>query len=223
MSPLAAAARAGMEATRLVLIRHGETDWNAQSRLQGQLDVPLNARGRQQAATLAGALRHEGLSAVISSDLSRARDTAAVLTHALGLPLSLDSGLRERCFGVLQGLTRQQIDQQQPALARRWHRREPDFAPEGAESLRDFQARCLATVARLTATHAGRSIALVSHGGVLDGLYRAATGQALDAPRSWALGNAGINRLLHTPQALVLVGWGDSAHLDGLALDEAAG
>ena len=156
MSPLAAAAaRAGMEATRLVLIRHGETDWNAQSRLQG--------------------------------------------------------------------LTRQQTDQQQPALARRWHRREPDFGPEGAESLRDFQARCLAPVARLAATDAGRSMALVSHGGVLDGRYRAATGRALDASRSWALGNAGINRLLHTPQALVLVGWGDSAHRDGLALDEAAG
>ena len=218
-----AEAGAGPELTRLILIRHGETDWNAQARLQGQLDVPLNARGRRQAASLAEALRHEGLSAVISSDLSRARDTASALASALGLPLALDVGLRERCFGVLQGLTRQQMDQHQPLLARRWHRREPDFAPEGAESLRDFQARCLATVARLAATHAGRCLALVSHGGVLDGLYRAATGQALDAPRSWALGNAAINRLLHTPQGLVLVGWGDSAHLDGLALDEAAG
>jgi probable phosphoglycerate mutase len=211
-----------VQATRIIAIRHGETAWNAEARLQGQLDIPLNPRGQRQAATLAGALRDEGLAAVYASDLGRAWHTARALAEPLGLPLVADIGLRERCFGMLEGMTRQQIDQDWPELARRWHSREPDFAPDGAESLRGFQARCVASVARLAAAHAGQVIALVSHGGVLDALYRAATHVALDAPRSWQLGNAAINRLLHSDQGFTLVGWDDSAHLDGLALDEAS-
>ena len=209
-----------MITTRIIAIRHGQTDWNAAGRLQGQLDIPLNALGRRQAGALADALRHEGLAAVISSDLGRAWHTAQALAAPLGLPLRADPGLRERCFGGLQGHTRAQIDQQWPALAQRWHNREPDFAPQGAESLRDFSARTLACVEQLAAAHAGATIALVSHGGVLDCLYRAATRLALDAPRTWVLPNAAINRLLHTPQGLSLVGWNDGAHLDALALDD---
>jgi len=204
------------EATRIVAIRHGQTAWNAEFRLQGQIDIPLDRVGQRQAASLADALRDEGLSAVIASDLGRAWQTAQALAVPLGLPLSADPGLRERCFGVLEGQTRQQIDQQSPELARRWHSREPDFAPEGAESLRVFYARTIAAVEGLVAAHTGRTIALVSHGGVLDCLYRAATRTALDAPRSWTLGNAAINRLLHTPQGFTLVGWHDAGHLEAL-------
>ena len=204
------------EATRIVAIRHGQTAWNAEFRLQGQIDIPLDRVGQRQAASLAEALRDEGLSAVIASDLGRAWQTAQALAAPLGLPLSADPGLRERCFGVLEGQTRQQIDQQSPELARRWHSRDPDFAPEGAESLRVFYARTIAAVERLVAAHAGRTIALVSHGGVLDCLYRAATRTALEAPRSWILGNAAINRLLHTPQGFTLVGWDDAGHLEAL-------
>lgn len=204
------------EVTRIVAIRHGQTAWNAEFRLQGQIDIPLDRVGLRQAATLADALRDEGLSAVIASDLGRAWQTAQALAGPLGLPLRADPGLRERCFGVLEGQTRQQIDQQSPDLARRWHSREPDFAPEGAESLRVFYARTIAAVDRLVAAHAGGTIALVSHGGVLDCLYRAATRTALDAPRSWTLGNAAINRLLHTPQGFTLVGWDDAGHLEAL-------
>ena len=211
-----------MDATRIVAIRHGETAWNAESRLQGQLDIPLNALGRAQAATLAEALRDEGLSAVYTSDLGRAWQTAQALALPLGLPLMADAALRERSFGLLQGLTYREIDHRWPELARRWRSREPDFAPEGGESLITFHARCVAVASRLAAAHAGQSIALVCHGGVLDGLYRAATHQPLDAPRTWVLGNAGINRLLCTPQGFTLVGWNDTAHLDGLVRDESA-
>lgn len=206
--------------TRVVAIRHGETAWNAESRLQGQLDIPLNALGRRQAAALAGALRDEGIAAVVASDLGRAWETARALAAPLGLPLLAEPGLRERGFGMLEGHTYQEIDTRWPELARRWRSRDPDFAPEGAESLRGFYARAVATAERWAAAHPGQTIALVSHGGVLDCLYRAATRIALDAPRTWALGNAGINRLLHTPQGFTLVGWNDAAHLDGLGRDE---
>jgi probable phosphoglycerate mutase len=212
-----------MEATRIVAIRHGETAWNAESRLQGQLDIPLNALGRAQASRLPAALRDEGLAVVYASDLGRAWQTAQALAGPLGLPLRAEPGLRERCFGMLEGLSYPQIDADWPELARRWRQREPDFAPAGAESLNVFFARCMATVSRLVAAHPGQCLALVCHGGVLDCLYRAAAHIALDAPRSWVLGNAGINRLLGTPQGLALVGWNDTAHLDTLALDEAAG
>lgn len=205
-----------MQATRLLAIRHGQTAWNAEWRLQGQTDIPLDALGRLQAGRLAAALCHEGLVAVVSSDLGRALQTAHALADPLGLPVLREPGLRERHFGILEGHVRSDIDLRFPDLARRWHAREPDFAPPGAESLRQFNARCLAAVQRQALAHAGQAIALVSHGGVLDCLYRAATGLALDLPRSWPLGNAGIHRLLHTGQGLTLTGWNDNAHLAGL-------
>ena len=210
-----------MLATRLVVIRHGETAWNAAGRLQGHRDIPLNALGQRQAAGLARALADEGLAAVVASDLQRAWQTGGALATGLGLPLQPEPGLRERCFGMLEGLTHAEIEAQWPDQARGLRHREPGFVPAGGgESLVDFQARCLATLHRLATAFAGQTIALVCHGGVLDGLYRAATHVALDRPRSWPLGNASINRLLHTPQGLALVGWNDSAHLDGIAADD---
>ena len=205
-----------MDATRIVAIRHGETAWNAESRLQGQLDSPLNARGLAQAATLAGALGDEGVVAVYASDLGRAWQTAQALAVPLGLPLVADAGLRERGFGLLEGLTYAEIDRLWPDLARRWRSREPGFVPPGGESLIDFSARCVDAVARLSAPHRGQAIALVCHGGVLDSLSRAASRIALDAPRTWLLGHAAINRLLHTPGGLMRVGWDDCRHLQGL-------
>lgn len=208
------------EPTRIVAIRHGETDWNVEGRLQGQVDVALNPVGRRQAARLAGALRDEGLCAVVTSDLARAADTARALAEPLALPWHTDAGLRERGFGVLEGRTYEEIDRHWPAEALRWRLRDPDFAPTGGESLRDFYARCVAAAERIAAAHAGATIALVAHGGVLDCLYRAAARIELGAARSWQLGNASINRLLYTPQGLALIGWNDSAHLEDLSRDE---
>jgi len=203
------------EATRILAIRHGQTAWNADSRIQGHTDIELDALGRQQAQRLAAALADEPLHAVYSSDLARARQTAAPLAARAGLALRIDSGLRERHFGDFEGLSFAQIEQRWPEQALRWRRREPDFGPGGGEVLRDFRARVVATVERLARAHRGQCIALVTHGGVLDLLYREATRLALDAPRTWELGNAGINRLLHHGEGLVLVGWGDMGHLEG--------
>lgn len=214
------------EPTRLIAIRHGETAWNTERRLQGQLDIPLNALGRRQAACLPEALRHEGLEVVVASDLGRAWDTARAFAGPLGLPLLPEPGLRERAFGEMQGHTYEEIETRWPDWAARWKARDPDFAaPGGGESLAGFYARCVATAERVAQAHAGRTVALVCHGGVLDCLYRAAARLPLDAPRTWQLGNAAVNRLLHTPQGLSLVGWNDQSHLDGLddlALDESS-
>ena len=210
------------QATRVILIRHGETAWNRATRIQGHTDIPLSALGLAQAERLAQALADEPLAALYASDLSRARQTAEAIARAQKLAVQVDAGLRERAFGRFEGLSWEEIDQGYPEDAARWRRREPDFPVGGGESLNVFSARCLAAARRAAAAHPGQSIALVAHGGVLDCLYRAATQVALDAPRSWQLGNATINRLLATPEGFTLVGWNDDRHLAGLSADDIA-
>jgi 2,3-bisphosphoglycerate-dependent phosphoglycerate mutase len=213
---------AAQQVTRVLAIRHGETAWNVDTRIQGQLDIPLNDTGRWQAQRLALAVADEGIAAVYSSDLLRAYETAQSVARGSGQPVSTDTGLRERGFGVFEGLTFREIEERWPEQSERWRKRDPAFGPEGGEMLSDFYARCVATASRLAAAHPGETIALVAHGGVMDSLYRAASRVALDAPRSWLVGNASINRLLYTPQGFTLVGWSDTHHLEDKALDESS-
>lgn len=201
------------EATRILAIRHGQTAWNADSRIQGHTDIALDAVGEWQAQRLALALGDEQLDVLYSSDLARARQTAAPLAARKKLQVRVDAGLRERGFGEFEGLSFKQIEQRWPEQAAAWRQRDPDFGARGGEVLRDFRERVVAAVTRLAMAHRGQSIALVTHGGVLDLLYREATRVALDAPRTWQLSNAGINRLLSNAEGLFLVGWDDCAHL----------
>lgn len=209
-------------ATRVLAIRHGETEWNVQARLQGQRDVPLNRRGEDQARRLALALNGEPLAAIYASDLARAASTAEAIGRLLGLPVHHDIGLRERAFGIFEGHTHQEVSERWPAENERWKRRDVGFGPEGGEVLGEFHARCVATAAQIAAAHPGQTIALIAHGGVLDCLYRAASRIALDAPRTWRIGNTSINRLLYTPGGFSLVGWSDEMHLADGAFDEPA-
>jgi probable phosphoglycerate mutase len=212
-----------MHATRIIAIRHGETAWNVDTRIQGQLDIGLNDTGRHQAQRVASALGGETISAIYSSDLLRAWDTARAIAHATERPLHAHQGLRERGFGVFQGRTFTEIEAAWPEQAQRWRKREPHWAPEGGESLAALRERISRTASELGARHPGEQIVLVAHGGVMDALYRIATGQELQAPRTWNLGNAAINRLLWTPDGLTLVGWADTRHLDDdVTLDESS-
>ena len=201
------------EPTRIFALRHGQTAWNAEQRIQGQLDIALDETGVRQAAQLAQALAREGLRAIYSSDLLRARATAEPLAAASGLRVQTDTALRERAFGRFEGETFAEIERRWPDEAARWRLRELDFGPGGGEDLVSFSARSLSALTRLADRHAGEAIAIVAHGGVLDCLYRAATGIDLAAPRTWQLGNARINRLLYTGEGFVVVGWNDDAHL----------
>ncbi|WP_119964626.1 histidine phosphatase family protein [Simplicispira lacusdiani] len=209
-----------MQATRLIAIRHGETAWNVDTRIQGHLDIPLNDTGLWQARQVARALASEPLSAIYASDLQRAHTTARAIAEATGAPLVAERGLRERSFGQLEGRTFAEIEAELPEQARRWRQRDPHFAPEGGETLVQLRERIAATTHRLAAQHTGGLVVLVAHGGVLDVLYRLATGQELQAPRTWQLSNAAINRLLWTPEGLTLVGWADTQHLDTATRDE---
>lgn len=202
------------EPTRIIAIRHGETLWNVDTRIQGQLDIPLNPVGHGQARRLANALKDEPITAVYSSDLTRASQTAQYLASELGMQVTPEPALRERSFGDFEGKTFAEIEALLPVQATRWRKRDPQFAPAGGESLLDLTSRVVETASRLAARHPGELIALVGHGGVMDVLYRAAARLDIQAARTWALGNAAINRLLWTPGGFTLVGWSDTQHLD---------
>jgi probable phosphoglycerate mutase len=202
------------EATRILAIRHGQTAWNADSRIQGHTDIALDAVGRWQAERLAVALAGQDIHAIYSSDLARARETAAPLAALTGLPVQTDIGLRERAFGEFEGLSFAQIEQRWPEQSARWRRRDPEFGARGGETLAAFHARCIEAIARLAARHLGHTMAIISHGGVLDALYRTAARVELKTARTWQIRNAGVSRVLASVDGFAIVGWDDASHLD---------
>ena len=202
--------------TELLFIRHGETDWNRQQRFQGQIDVPLNATGQAQAARVAARLATDRHDALFSSDLQRARETAAPLAAAWRLaPLAL-AGFREQNFGVLEGLDVPTIKARHPELWLRWLEHRADYALPGGESLRQFHDRVLAAVRELAAARSGMRLAVVTHGGVLDMLWRSAYGLPLDGLRACEIPNTGLNRLRWAGGTLQVERWADAEHLAGL-------
>jgi probable phosphoglycerate mutase len=213
-----------MEPTRILAIRHGETAWNVDTRLQGHLDIPLNDVGLRQAQHLAQALvQRDTIHAIYASDLSRAHTTAQAIAQATGQTVNTHAGLRERHFGAFQGRTFAEIEVELPEHAWHWRKRTPDWTPpDGGESLLVLRERIVTTVNELAVRHPGQQIVLVAHGGVLDILYRAATRIDLQAPRTWSLTNTAVNSMLWTPAGLSLVGWGDTSHLDALGKDESS-
>ncbi len=213
-----------MEPTRILAIRHGETAWNVDTRLQGHLDIPLNDVGLRQAEHLARSfVQRDAIDAIYTSDLSRAHATANAIAKAIGKTVSTHIGLRERHFGAFQGSTFAEIETELPDHACHWRKRKPDWTPpDGGESLIVLRDRIVTTVNEMAVRHPGQQIVLVTHGGVLDILYRTATRIDLQAPRTWSLTNTAVNRLLWTPAGLSLVGWGDTSHLDALGKDEAS-
>ncbi len=211
-----------MQATRIIAVRHGETAWNVDTRIQGQRNIPLNAQGVWQAERVGQALRaHAPFAAIYSSDLQRTMDTATPIGIATGLQVTPEPGLRERGFGEFEGFTFAELELHSPLDTTRWRQRDPDWAPPGGETLNAVRERITQTVNRLAARHEGEQIVLVTHGGVLDALYRVAMHLDIQAPRTWQLGNASINRLLWTPDGMSVVGWADTAHLQDAWVDEA--
>lgn len=202
--------------TELLFIRHGETDWNRQQRFQGQIDVPLNAAGEAQAARLAARMAADPHDAFFSSDLLRARQTAAPLAAAWRRELTPIAGLREQNFGILEGLDVPTIKARHPDLWARWLEHEGDFTLPGGESLVEFHRRVLDTVRALAESHAGARLALMTHGGVLDMLWRTAMGLPIAGLRNCEIPNTGLNRLRWKDGTLEIERWADAGHLEGL-------
>jgi probable phosphoglycerate mutase len=200
--------------TRFCIVRHGETDWNVERRIQGHIDIPLNAVGRAQAEATAAGLAAIAFVAAYSSDLVRAWQTAEAAARRIGLELKPDVGLRERHYGIFQGLTAAEGAERFPAAHGRYLARDPHYDFEVGESLSHAAVRVVAAIEALAERHAGQTVLLVSHGGVLDVCYRKATGRDLSAPRDFPIPNAALNWIEVSPSGWRLLTWADRRHLE---------
>jgi probable phosphoglycerate mutase len=199
---------------RLLLVRHGESEWNALGRLQGQADPPLSKLGRRQAAHVASRLVDEGVEAIVSSDLVRAADTAEALASGVGLEVVRREDLREVDLGSWTGASREQLQREVPDLWRRWRVEGVEGWEEG-EQYADAMVRVGGAVASIAAAHEGKTVVAVSHGGSI----RLATCHLLGMPadqlgRIMSIGNASITEFLVEPDGTGrLVRLNDNAHL----------
>jgi len=201
--------------TRICLVRHGETDWNADRRIQGHLDIPLNATGLAQARATAANLADQRFTALYTSDLQRARQTAAEAAAILEMEARTDPNLRERHYGCFQGLTYAEAQERYPEGYRRFHQRDPSFAFEDGESLAQFAARIRAVLEALALRHAGEQVLVVTHGGVLDIAHRMASGKPLTSARDFSIPNAALNWIAYADGSWQLLAWAQQGHLAG--------
>ena len=211
-----------MSTTKLCLIRHGETTWNAERRLQGHTDIPLNTKGFLQARQMAQALKNSKVlfDVLYTSDLKRAADTANAIVELFGVEAIVDSALRERHFGALQGLTIQEAPLLQPAVWQAHITRDLDHELEGGESIQQFALRVQTALDKIQEQHSGKTILLVSHGGTLDMVYRIASKQALRTERVASVPNASLNWITHQEDAgWSIEKWADTRHLEGSVLE----
>lgn len=211
-----------MTVTRLCMVRHGETAWNAEGRVQGQLDIPLSPVGEAQARAVAEALAGERFDALYSSDLVRVQQTAAPSAIRLGLEVRLDERLRERHYGSFQGHTYADAKVMFPEAYARFRAKEPDFDFGSGESLVAFNARCLSVLEEIHERHRGGSVLLFTHGGVLEMAYRHATGRGLTSARDFEIPNAGLNYVEVGPERWAVLAWAEIGHLS-VTLDDLPG
>ena len=204
--------------TRVVLIRHGETLWNQQGRMQGQQDSPLTPLGISQARMLAARMKGMDFTALYSSDLGRAHQTARCIADETGHDIVIDTRLRERSFGLFEGLTNAEIAARYPGDSVLFSKRDPDYAMQGGESARAFQDRCITCLDEISHRHDGATIAVVSHGLVLDALYRAAMRMGLSEPRGFPLLNCSINTFHRATDCWQAIEVGDVSHLSADAV-----
>jgi probable phosphoglycerate mutase len=201
--------------THFVVVRHGETAWNLEERIQGQGDSALTASGRAQAEAIARRLAAEpAFDLIVSSDLGRAHDTARAIARATGHAIVLDARLRERHFGVGEGLTYDEVGRRFPGAFRSDGAIDPDYAIPGGESRRQFHERVARAFESLAADHPDARVIVVTHGGVLATLYRHVHGIPLAQAHRIAIGNASYNALSFSAGAWTLHAWADAAHLD---------
>jgi probable phosphoglycerate mutase len=210
-----------MNTTRFCLVRHGETDWNAERRLQGHTDIDLNPRGIAQAAQMAKAIKAIDLQfdVLYTSDLLRAAKTANAIENLFNTKAIVDQALRERHLGVLQGVTTADAPQFDAELWKKHLSRDIHEELRGGESIAQFAKRIHEGLEKIRLQHLGKTILLVSHGGALDMMFRLASKQALDAEKAVSVPNASLNWISHDGNAWKVDRWADTGHLDALALD----
>jgi len=199
---------------RLILVRHGQTAWNAEKRYQGQTDVKLGDIGQQEAAALGGRLATERIDAALSSDLSRTLQTAeAILAHH-ACALHKEPRLREICMGAWEGLTYEEIRAQDPERLGRWRNDPLEVAPPGGETLAELAQRVEVLLAELVLRSADETLLLVSHGGTLSVLLCLVLGMPLQNRWRLRLDPASVSEVCLYPEGGIVTYLNDRQHLD---------
>ena len=198
-------------AAEILIIRHGQTDWNAVKRLQGHSDIPLNETGLGQAQLLGRALGGEKFAAIISSDLLRALQTAEEIARWHGLPVLVDRSFRERSYGAFEGLIHDEIRFHFPGSYPAWLAVDPDHVlpggPRPSETIRSLHERATRAICGLGRRYAGKKIALVTHYGIVKSAYRAAKKISLEERIKITVKNASVNRFLVFEDQIELLEW----------------
>lgn len=202
-----------MPRTQVIIVRHGETEWNLRGIRQGHFDSRLTAKGMAQAKALGARLGRERFTALYSSDLGRAVDTAREIAKVTGHEIIADARLRERHLGIFQGLDGEEINTKFPEERRLMRSAGPGYVIPGGESMVEQVERNIACLNELAAKHDGEQIVVVTHGGVVSGFFRHTLEISLQAPRRFEFVNAGINVFGHEDGHWLLLTWGDVSHL----------
>ena len=200
--------------TRLVVVRHGETHWNVASRIQGHTDSPLTPTGEAQAAAIAGRLAGERFDRLVSSDLGRALQTARAIANRTGHAIVADARIRERNYGVAEGLTYGEIGVHYPEIFSRVRDTDPDYVVPGGESRRQLFERIRNAFEALARENEGSRLAVVGHGGVLAALYRYVRDIPVGASQAIPIPNASYNALVFEAVTWEVEAWADTAHLE---------
>jgi probable phosphoglycerate mutase len=204
------------ETTRIILVRHGETDWNATGRIQGQSDTPLNALGKIQAERVAQRLARETVQALYSSDLARAFETATIIGEQLGLVVTKVPRLRERQYGVWEGLTSAEIEARYPTQFDEWRARSTDFAPPQGETSSQLLKRALTSLQTIARQHVGELVVVVTHGGFCYVLINHILGSVDGDRREFTFGNASLHTLEFAHGNWAVIAVNETAHLDAV-------
>ena len=202
-----------MQRTHLIIVRHGQTEWNIAGIRQGHLDSRLTGKGVAQAKALGQRLARERFAALYSSDLGRAVQTAMAIADRTGHEIITDPRLRERHLGIFQGLNADEITGKYPEERRMLRTSGPGYIIPGGESMEQQVERNVSYLNELAHKHVGETIVVVTHGGVVSGFFRHTLAIPLDAPRRFEFVNAGLNVFVHEEEHWMLLTWGDVSHL----------
>jgi probable phosphoglycerate mutase len=206
--------------TRIIALRHGETEWNSIGKQQGQLNSDLTEAGIRQAEAVAESLKNYSIDHYYSSDLGRAIQTASIISSIIKKEFTTNTGLRERHLGIMQGFTMQEFGQLYPEVALRFREHDPDYRiPEG-ESIRDRFERGVRCIESLVKKHPGTTILIITHGGILTGMFQKAIDIPLHQRRTFSILNMSLNIFTISEQMQwFLETWGDicALNLKGLS------
>ena len=206
--------------TEIITLRHGETEWNRKGIQQGHLDSPLTELGREQALLAGRFLKAEGAIRLYTSDLGRAVHTAEIIGAEVGLEPIIYPGLRERCLGLIQGMSIEEFSRKHPDECRLFLSSLPDYIPPDGESIRQRHERIINAIINIAEENAGDTIIVVMHGGGLDSLLRYTLDIPLESKRMFSLYNTSVARFTYGRDFKFLKSWGCTGHLARTALDD---